>query len=297
MRALVAALVAAAVPAAGAPARFFVAGDGHLAVRSAHTGEEVHVRYRRADGAYDPGALARLRHVFRSRGDGRDAEVSLRLVEVLSHLQQAAGGGPVTLVSGYRSPAWNEGIRRQGARAASGSLHTEGLAADVRFPRRALRRLWLVLRDLECCGAGYYEADGFLHVDTGQPRFWEPATSRVDENLSGGNARLFARTEFDRYAPGETATLRLHALTEPPVRVAPTARLGPGGPEVALAADLPVRAGCFEVAASGARLRVPALPALVGRVPLVLATCPPRPGRTPERVETNPLEVRGASVP
>jgi len=37
-----------------------------------------------------------------------------------------------------------------------------------------------------------------VHVDVGKPRFWEAATSRADEDLSGGNARVFARTDFDR---------------------------------------------------------------------------------------------------
>ena len=47
-----------------------------------------------------------------------------------------------------------------GAKAAGGSLHTEGLAADVAFPAKELRPLWLKIRDLECCGAGYYQKNG-----------------------------------------------------------------------------------------------------------------------------------------
>src|SRR3989449_9135716 len=87
------------------------------------------------------------------------------------------------------------------------------------------------VRALDCCGAGYYAKEGFLHLDVGQPRFWEPATSRVEENLSAGNARLFARTEFDRYAKGEEIVVTLHAMTVPPVRVGREARVvtGKGG--------------------------------------------------------------------
>src|SRR2546426_12666062 len=112
-------------------------------------------------------------------------------------------------------------------RAAGGSLHTEGLAADVAFPRAVLRPLWMKVRALDCCGAGYYAKDGFLHIDVGKPRFWEPSTARVEENLSAGSARVVGRTEFDRDAVGEEIAVTLHAMTGPPCRGAAQARLGP----------------------------------------------------------------------
>ena len=254
MRALLVLLLSAAAWAAPPP-RFFVMGDGRLALVNAHTGARVDVRYRRADGSYDPGALTRIRRAFRSAGDDGDGKVSLRLIEVLSHLQHDAGVGRLTLLSGYRRPAYNEDLRKRGVRAAGGSLHTEGLAADVAFPRRALRGLWYKVRALDCCGAGYYAREGFLHVDVGRPRFWEPATSRVEENLSAGNARLFARTDFDRYARGEAIAVSLHGLTVPPVRIAREARLvGSQGEDVrvALEGELPERDGCLEAPATGA---------------------------------------------
>jgi len=149
------------------------------------------------------------------------------------------------------------------------------------------------LRALDCCGAGYYAKEGFLHIDTGRPRFWEATTSRVDENLSAGNARLFARTEYDRYAAGEAMRVTLHALTVPPIRVARAARLvrddGTSLP-VRVDGDEPERDGCLEVDASGAALRIPGVPA-AGRSRIELATCAPRAEQTPETIATGPLEV------
>jgi len=286
--ALAALALAAGAVRAEAPPRFFVAGDGRLAVENVNTGARADVRYRRPDGRYDPAALATLRRAFRSRGDRSEGRLSLRLVELLSYLEGRIGGGPLRLQSGYRSPAYNEGIRARGAAAARGSLHTEGLAADVAFPRARLHDLWLHVRGLECCGAGYYETGGYLHVDVGQPRFWEPATSRVDEDLSAGNARLFARTEFDRYRPGEPIIVTLHGLSDPPIRLARRAEAA--GAAATVEADLPEREGCFEVPATGTAVRVTGLEAFRG--PLALAVCAPRPGQMPERVETNPIEVR-----
>jgi uncharacterized protein YcbK (DUF882 family) len=288
----VAVVVAAGAAPAAEPTRFFVMGDGTLALVNAHTGARVDVRYRRTDGRYDEDALARIRRAFRSAGDDGPGKASLRLVEVLSRLQHDMKVRPLTLVSGYRKPEYNEALRAQGVRAAGGSLHTEGLAADVAFPRPVLKPLWLKLRALDCCGAGYYAKEGFLHVDVGKPRFWEPATSRVEENLSAGNARIFARTEFDRYAKEEQIAVALHAVTVPPVRIARTARLVTDGGDVSLEADgVPDRDGCLDVEESGTELHL-ARPMRPAHGRIVLETCAPRGERTPERVESNAVDVR-----
>jgi uncharacterized protein YcbK (DUF882 family) len=282
---LVLGVVALARVSAGAPLhRFFIEGDGRLAIANAHTGERISVRYRRDDGSYDDPALARIARVFRSSGDGALHDVSLRLIEVLSHVQYVAGVERLVLLSGYRSPGYNETL--QGA--ARASLHTEGLAADLAFPasRVPLETLWRRVRALECCGVGYYAKDGYLHIDAGRPRFWEATTSRVDENLSGGNARVFARTEFDLYAAGEPVRIRVHAVTAPPLRLARAARIG----------DVPVRLegdgdDCIAVAATGASVRIAAAPAVRDGERLVLETCAPRVERTPETIETNPVAI------
>jgi hypothetical protein len=148
------------------------------------------------------------------------------------------------------------------------------------------------VRALDCCGAGYYQSEGFLHLDVGKPRFWEPATSKVEQNLSAGNARLFARTEYDRYAVGETIALTLHSMTLPPVRIAKDAALvdGTGDHPVHVAADLPGHEGCFEVDARGAHLRVTDAPA-ASRGRIVLRTCTPRVEQTPATFETNAIEI------
>jgi uncharacterized protein YcbK (DUF882 family) len=286
-------LGAVALAATLAVPRFFVAGDGTLAIANVHTGDAARVTYRRADGSYDAEALGRIRRVLRSR-DGVEGDVSVRLVELLGWLYVARDHEPVRIQSGYRSPDYNETIRARGARAAGGSLHTEGLAADVALPASALEPLWMRVRGLDCCGAGYYRAEGFLHLDVGQPRFWEPQTSKVEQNLSAGNARLFARTEFDRYAAGEAVVVTLHALTAPPVRIAKEARLVDESGErvVRLDARTPDAQGCVDVADRGVRLRVAAVP-VARHARLLLSTCAPRPERTPEVVGTNPIDVGG----
>lgn len=280
---------------APADGRFFVAGDGTLTVVRIADGGRVQVRYRNADGSYDPPALAKLSHAFRGK-DGKAGPIEPRFVELLAWLQAEAGGAPLRLLSGYRSPAYNEGLRRRGRKAASGSMHTEGMAADLAFPKGQLNDLWLAVRALECCGAGKYVGNGFIHVDTGQPRFWEPATAKTDENLSGGNARAFARTDYDRYAAGETIAVGFHGVTLPPIRIKRSGWLVPAGDATGAiltvldAAESVPGPGCIEVDAE-TRLHVTGAPA-TSRGRVVFEVCEPRVERTPVRIETNPIAVR-----
>ena len=87
-----------------------------------------------SDGTYDDAAVAKVRRAFRSKGDDGEGKASLRLIEVLSSLQQSSGVRPLTLMSGYRSPDYNDGLIANGKRAASGSL-----------PRRLLWRAEMML--------------------------------------------------------------------------------------------------------------------------------------------------------
>ncbi len=243
--------------------RFFVMGSGTLELVRRDGGERARVRYIQPDGRYDYVAFGEIQRLLRSKGGGAQRELTPRFVELLAHVSDRIGR-PLVVLSGYRTPAYNEGLRRRGRRAASGSMHTEGLAADIAIPRDQLLPMWAYVRSLDCCGAGYYAKQGFLHVDVGKPRFWEAATSRTDEDLSGGNARVFARTDFDRYVAGEMPLVRFHGVTEPPIGVERTARLVPqgGGATVPVTLeDLGGGAGdgCLEVDAD-TRLMVKGLP-------------------------------------
>lgn len=286
-------LATLALAAAVAEPRFFMTGDGTLGLESAHGAGRATVTYRRPDGTYDRDALAAVRRVMRS-SDGAEGDMSLRLVELLGWLYAERGKQTLTIQSGYRSPDYNEAIRAKGARAAGGSLHTEGLAADVALPAKELKPLWMRIRARECCGAGYYRTNGFLHLDVGRPRFWEPQTSKVEQNLSAGNALVFVRTEYDRYTAGEPVEVTLHAVTAPPIRIATEASLVDGSTRPVRVAGGVESGGCIEIAERGTHLRVDGVPP-TSRGKLVFKTCTPRVERTPETLESNPIEVRAAA--
>jgi uncharacterized protein YcbK (DUF882 family) len=300
--ALVVAVAAARTPAE--PPRFFFEGSGRLVLRHGHFDTTLNVRYRHADGTYDPDALAQIRHFFRSREDGREASISLRLIELLAYIQDHYHPRQMILLSGFRSPQFNADLRNAGGQVAQASLHTEGLAADIAFTGIDLRRLWQQLRGLHAGGAGYYRSGKFIHVDTGPPRFWEETTSRVSENLAADNARIFLRTDYDRYGHMAGAILSLHSITAFPVRIAAAAAvIGSDGGSALTVEPLDGDAvesssGCFAITRPlpAYQFRVIRAANTAGderdaRSHVVLSTCEPRIGKTAAAFESNPIEL------
>jgi uncharacterized protein YcbK (DUF882 family) len=55
---------------------------------------------------------------------------------------------------------------------ASGSLHLQGRAIDVRLADVASAVLRDAARELRRGGVGYYRSSDFVHVDTGRLRTW-----------------------------------------------------------------------------------------------------------------------------
>jgi uncharacterized protein YcbK (DUF882 family) len=290
------AVVLAASSSPGQSSRFFFSGDGFLELHHAHFNEHIAVRYRDQSGRYDPIALQQIDHFLRSREHGDVGNVSLRLLELIDFVEDRARPERLVLISGYRSPEFNENLRGRGGQTARASLHTEGMAVDVQPVGVDLRKLWVDLRDLRVGGVGYYAKEGFLHLDTGPARFWEQSTSKVGENLAKGNARVFARTDFDRYDRLEGAVISLHQVTALPIRVARRARLGTGKLLLEPVTDnLQVEKGCFIISrpASEYRFRIKdaanARPAPGARIHLM--TCSPRVEATAAEIETNPIEL------
>jgi uncharacterized protein YcbK (DUF882 family) len=84
-------------------------------------------------------------------------------------------GGPLVVVSGYRSPAYNKRLAQDSAahQVASGSQHIQGNAADLRPAGGDSHRLFnLVMAAYRqgklpmLGGIGYYPESNWCHVDT-----------------------------------------------------------------------------------------------------------------------------------
>jgi len=53
-----------------------------------------------------------------------------------------------------------------------------------------------------------------VHLDSGRPRFWEAATSKVNSGESKFNRAIYLSTEYDRYRPGENVLLTLSSVSD-----------------------------------------------------------------------------------
>ena len=73
---------------------------------------------------------------------------------------------------GYRSPETNAMLRRTRHGAARHSLHMRAMAIDLQVEGRSLRSVRRAAVALKGGGVGYYPRSGFVHVDTGDIRYW-----------------------------------------------------------------------------------------------------------------------------
>ena len=216
-------LLLTVVPVAATDApRFFHSGDGKLSLISEKNGRAFEGVYRRAAGDYDETALRAIYRVFDAPYDDAFPKLSLRLIAFLDFLEdRLRPGARITITSGYRSPAYNTGVRNRGGLAAKASLHQYGMAADFVMDGVPSERVWDTVKSLGFGGAGYYHGRT-VHVDVGPARSWDEKTSGVGTDISDDNKLIGLVTDFDVYRPGEAMTLRFIRMTAFPIGVMPS---------------------------------------------------------------------------
>ena len=170
------------VLAAGATAliggkAFAALPEKRIAFRNIHNNETVDARFFGANG-WDPQGLAELNHGLRDWRNNETTTMDPQLILLLSQIRDKLGVAPQTkieLISGYRSPRTNAGLRAAGGEhtgVASKSQHMLGKATDIHMPGIALENLHLAALSMKAGGVGFYPKDGFVHVDTGRVRTW-----------------------------------------------------------------------------------------------------------------------------
>lgn len=149
-----------------------VASVRELSFLHTHTGEALTIDYARGD-AYLPAALARIDRLLRDFRTGEVSPIDPQLLDQLHTLAMATGTRRAfQVISGYRSRATNEALRRHGSGVASHSLHLQGRAIDIRLADVPLADLRDAAISLQAGGVGFYPQSQFVHVDTGRVRRW-----------------------------------------------------------------------------------------------------------------------------
>lgn len=152
-------------PASRAPSRT-------LRFDHTHTGEKLTVTYTAGD-RYLPSALMEIKRFLRDFRTGDTHAIDPQLLDQLHMLAAlTASPAPFEVISGYRSPATNSGLRAHSSGVASHSLHLDGRAIDIRLAHIALADLHEAAVSLRAGGVGFYPGSNFVHIDTGRVRRW-----------------------------------------------------------------------------------------------------------------------------
>jgi uncharacterized protein YcbK (DUF882 family) len=151
-----------------------------ISLYRAATHEKLDLLYWK-NGAIVDGAYDRLCTILRDVQAGKTIRMDPKLIETLWACQAfCARYGihhPLTVLSGYRTPATNRKLIEEGLPAARKSLHLDGQAADVRIVDLDPEVLGGLVKSFERGGVGFYfrpggAMGGWIHTDTGVNRVW-----------------------------------------------------------------------------------------------------------------------------
>jgi len=146
--------------------------EKRLAFYNLHTGETLKCPYYR-EGRYLPDALEKINYLLRDHRSGDIKSIDRGLLDLLFRLsRKLRTGSPFHVISGYRSPATNAMLRRNGSGVSKNSLHMQGQAIDIRLSDVDLGVLRKAAVRLKAGGVGFYPRSNFVHVDVGPVRYW-----------------------------------------------------------------------------------------------------------------------------
>lgn len=185
-------------------------GDGKLALFNYHEREYGEFTYREGI-KYNQSVLKEIYHILRSRGDGLEMPIDLKLIEMLDNIQDYFGAETVEIISAFRSPSYNFSLAVEGRGVARESLHMQGLAADIHLDEIKDEDIFNYVKELGFGGAGFYPKNAFVHVDTGPPRTWQQpqASARILVGTENNpNLSWSAITDKNIYARGETVSVK-----------------------------------------------------------------------------------------
>lgn len=275
--------------------RYFLSGDGWIQLTNVKTGQSARLRYRLADGSYPREVHQQINRLFNVPADSHD-QISLRLISLLDYIEDLYRH-PIDIISGYRSPEYNESLRAQGRLAAKTSLHIEGMAVDIRMRKVLSAEAFTTIRQLNCCGVGFYH-DNSLHVDVGPARFWDEKTSKVRTNIAERNKQIMVRTEHDVYVPGEAVELRLARITDYPIGLASRLAIVRDGQVLQEFAVAGTGNSCLPVKAPAERTTTWTIPTAFrpeGRVHIRMHFCEKPFPEMPDQIESNPIMIYAAT--
>jgi len=214
--------------------------DRTISLYNIHTKETLTVQYMKG-GKHVAKAMDDINWILRDWRKDEKTEMDPDLIDLLWEVHSELGSAePIHIISGYRSRATNDLLRRTVGGQASESRHILGKAADVHFPDVSVKKLRYSALIRERGGVGYYptSATPFVHIDTDRVRAWprlpraelallfpsgrtqhlpldgEPITKEDVRKARAGDAGLVAEiAEFNELRARPKAPLQVASLT------------------------------------------------------------------------------------
>lgn len=192
---LVIVFTAAAVSALAQPIR----GDGKLNFYYDIRKESLAVTFRDAQGNVIPAALQKMNQFLRSPDDQVHG-FNIQLLDMVDAIQDHFQETVIELISGYRSPVYNKGLKDSGHAVANESLHMQGQAIDIHLDTVTEEAVRDYAQSLRQGGVGWYPQNDFVHVDLGPSRTWGHAENkRKWVGVENNTGALAIRSDANRY--------------------------------------------------------------------------------------------------
>lgn len=147
-------------------------GMKELAFHNLHTNERLRVTFWK-NNHFDYAGLAKINHILRDFRQNETYPIATNLITLMHDLQaRLLTDAPLEIISGYRSPKTNAMLAKASGGVAKKSLHTQGLATDVRIIGTSLRKIRNEALFMKRGGVGFYPKSDFVHLDVGRVRKW-----------------------------------------------------------------------------------------------------------------------------
>ncbi|MCV6600877.1 MAG: DUF882 domain-containing protein [Cohaesibacter sp.] len=156
------------------------AANRSLTLYNTHTKETTTIIYKRG-GRFDADGLRKLNRFLRDWRRNEIIQMDPALFDLMWQVYKQTGARkPIHVVSGYRSPATNNMLRRRSRGVAKQSRHTRGQAMDFYLPGVPVSKIRAVALRMQAGGVGYYPRSNspFVHIDTGNVRHWPRMTRK-----------------------------------------------------------------------------------------------------------------------
>jgi uncharacterized protein YcbK (DUF882 family) len=148
--------------------------DRTISLYNIHSKESLTVQYMK-DGKHLAAAMDQINWILRDWRLDEKTTMDPDLIDLVWEIHNELGSRePIHIISGYRSRATNDMLRRTVGGQARESRHILGKAMDVYFPDVSLRTLRYSALIRERGGVGYYPTSAipFVHIDTDHVRAW-----------------------------------------------------------------------------------------------------------------------------